>query len=136
MPRLEDCPTGPSCASSIQWNPTGDLDNGSIADPLLTGSATATYVATFTDTGCVAVDSVRVNVVNPEALQCDDLLLPKAFTPNQDNLNDMYGISNGFIIEDMISFEIFDRWGERVFITTDKDAGWDGCCIEFVQWIW
>ncbi|NNF34503.1 MAG: T9SS type B sorting domain-containing protein [Saprospiraceae bacterium] len=118
--------TGPTCASSIQWNPDGDLDDATIADPTVTGTRSETYVVAFNDNNCVATDSVRVNVVDPNALQCEDLLLPKAFSPNQDNLNDIYRISNVFIIQDLISFEVFNRWGERVFITVNKDTGWDG----------
>lgn len=118
--------TGPTCASSIQWAPDGDLDDATIADPTVTGTMSETYTVAFTDNNCVATDSVRVNVVDPNALQCEDLLLPKAFSPNQDNLNDIYGISNVFIIQDLISFEVFNRWGERMYITSNKDAGWDG----------
>ena len=118
--------TGPTCADNIQWTPSADLDNDMVPDPVVTGTTSATYVVDFIDNNCVASDSVRVNVVDPNALNCDDILLPKAFTPNQDNLNDTYGISNGFIVQELISFEVFDHWGERMYITTNKDAGWDG----------
>ena len=118
--------TGPTCASNISWTPSSDLDNDMVPDPVVTGTSSATYVVNFTDDNCVSSDSVRINVVDPDALKCDDLLLPKAFTPNQDNLNDIYIISNGFIVQELISFEIFDRWGELVFTTNNKDMGWDG----------
>ena len=51
--------------------------------------------------------------------------MAKAFTPNRDNLNDTYGLSNPFAINDLISFEIFDRWGGIVFRTNDPFAKWD-----------
>lgn len=54
--------------------------------------------------------------------------LPNAFTPqNKDGLNDVFGpIGIGF---DIIEFEmqIFDRWGEQIYVTTDKDKPWNGC---------
>lgn len=118
--------TGTTCSTSIQWSPDGDLDDATISDPTVTGTMSETYFVSFTDSNCIATDSVRVNVVDPNALQCEDLLLPKAFTPNQDNLNDIYRISNVFIIQDLLSFEVFNRWGERLYITNNKDAGWDG----------
>jgi gliding motility-associated-like protein len=51
--------------------------------------------------------------------------MAKAFTPNDDQLNDEYGLSNPFAITDMISLEIFDRWGARVFATSDPFLKWD-----------
>ena len=49
---------------------------------------------------------------------------PNVFTPNGDNLNDTYGVESKFIKEfEMI---IFNKWGEGVFQTKDKNARWDG----------
>ena len=53
--------------------------------------------------------------------------LPSAFTPNNDGRNDTYGISNAVVLGNkLIDFEIFDRWGGRIFFTTDPTAQWDG----------
>jgi gliding motility-associated-like protein len=35
-------------------------------------------------------------------------------------------VSNKFAIDEFISFEIFDRWGGRVFAATDVSEDWDG----------
>jgi gliding motility-associated-like protein len=32
----------------------------------------------------------------------------------------------GLISDEKFSFEIYNRWGERVFNTTDPNVGWDG----------
>lgn len=53
------------------------------------------------------------------------LLVPTAFSPNGDGLNDLlfaYGTLNSTSLE----FEIYNRWGQKVFATTDKNKGWDG----------
>ncbi len=52
---------------------------------------------------------------------------PNAFTPNNDNLNDIwrpvfYGEYQGGEYE----LRIFDRWGKQVFWTVIPDNGWDG----------
>ena len=73
---------------------------------------------------CVATDSVQVTVIDPDELPCE-AFLPRAFTPNGDNLNDTYGISNPYAIEELLSFEIFDRWGGQVFYTEDPFERWD-----------
>lgn len=50
---------------------------------------------------------------------------PSAFTPNSDQLNEVY---KPFAMQYVYSFEmeIFNRWGERVFATSDINEAWDG----------
>ena len=59
-------------------------------------------------------------------MECENLLLPNAFTPNGDLLNDRYGISNLFLIQSMEYFEIYDRWGAKMWETNQKNDTWDG----------
>lgn len=50
--------------------------------------------------------------------------LANAFTPNDDHTNNIfYGYGTGIL---KYQFMIFDRWGEKIFETTDLNAGWDG----------
>lgn len=50
--------------------------------------------------------------------------VPTAFSPNNDNANDvLYVLGSGF--QDMV-FQIYNRYGEMVFETTDMNIGWDG----------
>jgi gliding motility-associated-like protein len=51
--------------------------------------------------------------------------VPKAFTPNDDNINDVIFV-RGFGIKELYEFAIFNRWGEEVFISNDIRFGWDG----------
>lgn len=52
--------------------------------------------------------------------------LPNAFTPNFDGRNDEFrGTGNLFGMTDF-KMMIFNRWGERVFETTDPKEGWNG----------
>jgi gliding motility-associated-like protein len=52
-------------------------------------------------------------------------LIPNAFTPNNDGLNECYGVK---LWPYTSSFEmsIFNRWGELVFRTSNIYACWDG----------
>lgn len=118
--------TGGSCANTFFWSPTTGMSNPNVLNPDITPDESTTYMLTMINGACTATDSVRIYVLDPDEVQCDQLLLPKAFTPNGDGLNDRYGISNNFVIENLESFEIFDRWGERVFNTTNKQETWDG----------
>ena len=52
------------------------------------------------------------------------LFYPTAFTPNGDNLNDIFNVYGQYITE--FEMNIFNRWGELMFTTTLLDQGWDG----------
>jgi len=81
--------------------------------------------------GCYAISAVdfsgnegpmsdRVCVDN-----CPTYVLPNAFTPNNDNSNDLFVPRvNRFI--DRIDFEVFNRWGNLVFATSDPAINWNG----------
>ncbi len=117
---------GPSCADIIQWQPANGLDDDNILEPTATPDESTLYSVRLANNSCIINDTLRINVVNRDSLDCEGLLLPTAFTPNGDMLNDSYGISNKFIIDDLRRFEIYDRWGQKVFETSDKEISWDG----------
>ena len=52
-------------------------------------------------------------------------VMPNAFTPNGDGLNDVFKIE-GIEYEKINAFKIFNRYGQLVFETTDGKKGWDG----------
>ena len=118
--------TGGTCTSNFSWTPTTGLDNPTALEPFITPTESTVYALNIDHGTCSVVDSLTLNVITDEELDCDELLLPKAFSPNGDNLNDTYGISNTFIIEELEYFRIFDRWGSLIFETDTVDAGWDG----------
>lgn len=118
-----------TCAASFTWSPNDGVTPPFVAEPIITpfSAGNKVYQLKFTDSSfsCVATDTIRINVVDPSTLDCSTVYLPKAFTPNNDGINETYGISNPYAIQ-LISFEIFDRWGGRVFLTTDPFGRWDG----------
>lgn len=121
-----DVLTSPSCAFSNGWSPgTGVTD---LTDPNtnITPEETTVYSLFYNYGDCVATDSIRVAVVDPDQLDCKNVFLANAFTPNGDRNNDDYGLSNPFAVTDFISLEIFDRWGGRMFFSTDAFEKWDG----------
>lgn len=73
------------------------------------------------DYGCSDTIVKYINVIDAFAF-----FIPNAFTPNDDILNSVFipkGV--GFKVE---TFEmwIFDRWGKKLFYTTDLYEGWNG----------
>ena len=65
--------------------------------------------------------------VNPEETpQVSSLLMPNAFSPNGDGINDIYKPKSGY--QNITEFHayIFNRWGQKLFEWTDPATGWDG----------
>jgi gliding motility-associated-like protein len=51
--------------------------------------------------------------------------MPNAFTPNGDGRNDLFRIPPGIPVT-AVRFEVFDRWGTRVFAGEGDQVAWDG----------
>jgi gliding motility-associated-like protein len=117
---------GNTCATTFLWTPSNSLDEDDQKNVIATPDVTTIYQVTATGDNCTSKDSITIYVLDPEKQNCTNLLLPNAFTPNEDKVNDIFEISNPFLIEQMEAFEILDRWGEILFKTTDKNEGWDG----------
>lgn len=67
----------------------------------------------------------QVSVSNPDCITVDPLLyFPSAFTPNQDGTNDRFLIK-GVYLQDF-RLEIYNRWGELIYVTDNQAEGWDG----------
>lgn len=52
------------------------------------------------------------------------VFVPNAITSNGDNLNDVFGWSDVFVKN--FNIKVYNRWGEKVYETSDKNAGWSG----------
>jgi len=82
--------------------------------------------------GCILVSAsvaIGQNVktyVTKEADTSDrTLLIPNAFSPNNDGKNDVFHIIN-FTDQTLIEFKVFNRWGTILFQTGNPKVGWDG----------
>lgn len=110
-------------AQSYTWSPASSLSDPNIFNPVATPSASTQYIVKGTDgLGCSNYDSVVVDFISVNA---GGYLMPNAFTPNNDGLNDCFGIRYWGIIREL-EFSIYNRWGERIFFTRDPRACWDG----------
>lgn len=108
--------------SEFAWFPPNGLSATNMSAPLAQPSVTTQYIVTGkTEHGCTAIDSIIVEVV-PESV----VEIPNAFSPgNGTSTNDeLRAIVKGSAI--LISFEVFNRWGQVVFSTTDINKGWNG----------
>ncbi len=95
-----------------------------IYNPLVTPTGPVTYCVTVTDfDGCTGVACTSLGVADPF---CDerDIFIPNAFTPNGSGVNDILCVRSNFV--ESLELHIYNRWGEKVFSSTDINTCWDG----------
>lgn len=71
--------------------------------------------------GCTNATSNFNVYIRPETF----IKLPTTFTPNGDGVNDIIYVE-GWGIKDLLSFQIYNRWGELIFETSELSEGWTG----------
>ena len=78
-----------------------------------------TYWVQVTDSNnCSGKDSIQI-------YPCEKLVVPNAFTPNGDGINDLFKPSvYGTVVN--YTLTIYNRWGQMIFISRDPGRGWDG----------
>jgi len=106
---------------NFQWTPSEGLSCDNCPNPIASPSSTTTYVLTVTSPdGCTGSDSTKIFVNLP----CEGAFLPSMFSPNNDGVNDELCILSNCVKS--MNLEIFNRWGELVFKSTDTGTCWDG----------
>lgn len=72
------------------------------------------------DLGCPATAEKTITVVKTCRID-----VPNAFTPNGDNLNDLFGALNAIKAENFV-FRVYNRWGVMLFESKNWLQMWDG----------
>lgn len=113
-------------AQNYQWLAGPGITDTLSSQPVVDPYQSTTYYVIGTDANhCASLDSIQVKVDNTEALS--HYPVPSAFSPNNDGNNDCFGLKYwGHITS--LEMAVFDRWGKRVFHTTDSRQCWDGTC--------
>ncbi len=109
--------------SDYLWLPDNRwLSSTIIPNPIALPQSNIEYIVQVSDAnGCFAFDSIRVRLFTVKP----GLYVPNAFTPNGDNNNDFFRpIALG--IKSLDKFEVYNRWGQLVYSSTDLVRGWDG----------
>jgi gliding motility-associated-like protein len=102
---------------SYYWNNGGTTED-------LPDLNSGTYIIIVTDNeGCIKSDTI---IIEDNLLLCGgSLWLPNIFSPNNDLLNDILYV-RGAETAQTFEFIIYNRWGQKVYYSTDPAAGWDG----------
>ena len=110
-------------ATSVNWRPSQTLDKTNASTVVASPTQSTIFYVDWTDpNGCTGTDSLKINVKSSGNIL---YLLPNSFTPNSDGINDCFGLKKWGGIT-LIDFSVFNRWGDKVFTTTDPTKCWDG----------
>lgn len=100
----------------FHWFPNSGINDVAISNPRFNPAVDTRYFVTAkTDFGCAISDSFDIRVKETV------LDMPNAFNPNYEE----YKVSIRGIAT-LESFEIYNRWGQKVFETKDIRQGWNG----------
>ncbi len=121
-------PTAGFAVETWSWSPPDflsctDCENPSVLSP--SGETTYT-LSVLTAAGCTASDEVVIAVQPVRRVY-----VPNAFSPDGDGINEFLHVFAGPGIRAVPRFQVFDRWGGRMYEEADLDlgdtgSGWDG----------
>ena len=108
--------------TSFSWSPTFGMPCTTCTDVTVQPGHSTLYTVTAIDTnGCEAQDTVSVEIIEDH-----EIFTPNAFSPNGDGNNDYLQLFGNLAGIKTFELLIFDRWGEKVFETTEPTFSWDG----------
>lgn len=111
-----------SSFGSVLWTPSYALNCSDCISTISSPVESVTYHVTATDiNGCLAYDTVRINVV-PKYV----VFVPNVFTPNGDGANDYFEVFGNKEAWKQFNVEVFNRLGEKVYESNDMNFKWDG----------
>lgn len=104
-------------ATHFSWFPVSGLNNSELSNPVFSPLVNTRYFYTATtEEGCSVTDSIDF-IVRQEGVA----KMPNAFNPNNATFKPSF--RGNFTLE---AFEIYNRWGQKVFSSTTMNDGWDG----------
>ncbi|MGB0431767.1 MAG: PKD domain-containing protein, partial [Bacteroidia bacterium] len=105
-------------AEKYSWTPSSIFSDPDKAKTTASISSSTTVTVNATAKGyCLGEASVKINVV--------DLIIPTAFTPNNDGVNDTWVIRNLDLISNS-KLIIYSRWGSVMFSSENDEEQWNG----------
>lgn len=112
-----------SLGAFVSWLPPGSTTPNSGYTVTATPNQPTTYTAVATNGPCSERATVYVESFTQGCID-EDTFIPNTFTPNGDGNNDVLFVRGIKVTE--LYFAVYNRWGELVFETKDRNTGWDG----------
>jgi gliding motility-associated-like protein len=136
----QDTTTAQLAATPVPSTATGHWEllagHGNLTDPTLattevTGLEPGTNLFLWVvDNGACGPSSDSVSIV---LLDCSTLVVPDAFSPNGDGTNDLF-VVKGLEYYPNNSFQVFNRWGSKVYERSPYTNTWTGKSEGKLNW--
>jgi gliding motility-associated-like protein len=114
--------SGGTPAYHYYWN-TDSSSQAQNTLPILNLHPGHYFIRVSDSKGCSDTNSYNI-VASVTPCFLPHVWVPNIFSPNNDGQNDVLYVRGMGVKE--LTFYIYDRWGEKVFETTDQAKGWDG----------
>jgi gliding motility-associated-like protein len=101
----------------VEWS------DDSKADTLVVNDY-GTYSVTLTTLGATVSDDFTISKID-----CCHPVLANAFTPNDDGVNDKFGVMLKYCDVQILEFSVYSRWGELMFQALETTDRWDGTTL-------
>ena len=136
LPRWEEINLGDSLniqastnrlATEINWTPATGLSCADCLTPTASPTQSTSYRLTVRDSmGCEASGQLSINIVKKR-----DLYVPTAFSPNGDQINDLFYPFDDNNVAEVQLWQVLDRWGNLIWEAKNTTIGspelaWDG----------
>ena len=108
-------------ASSYYWTFGNNNDTSIVQNPSYSYGANGSYVVTLiasNASGCSDTAAYKFEVIG------SPVVVPSAFSPNGDLLNDVFRINGGPF--NSYELRVFNEWGQQIFYSNNQSNGWDG----------
>ena len=113
--------------STLTWTNTSTLSCEDCLEPIASPVNEETYTLTVMSIdSCFDAASIIVKIDKKRRV-----FVPNIFTPNDDGLNDLFYPFGGIEVEKILTFSVYDRWGNHLyevndFAANDSSFGWNG----------
>lgn len=136
LPSLEEINLGDSVLimastnrppAEINWSPATDLSCADCLSPVAAPTQSLSYRLTVRDSmGCEASSPLSINVIKRR-----DIYVPTAFSPNGDQINDLFYPFDDNNVASVQLWQVLDRWGNLVWEAENTsidspELAWDG----------
>ena len=111
---------------SYHWSPEDLIDCVGCEDiEVMTDRDTFLVLNVEDKFGCQMNDTLQLRKIDRCPSLLEGVYIPNIFSPNEDGTNDVFKIEAP-LVEKIEGFKIFDRWGEKLFVSGGSDIAWDG----------
>lgn len=112
------------------WSPATGLSDSNVQNPFAQPDVTTTYqlmqnyYSSYYTSDEVTITVIDCSTPPPDTGANRVLYLPNIFSPNGDEQNDVFRVRGENI--ETLHLAVYNRWGEKVFESQNKNDGWDG----------